>query len=128
MLARISATILAVGFASLSGCGPAKLDVTKTLDLNTEDAKAILLDAQSKPQKINVEFEATNGTVYVLLFKDADVAKDEDGIVPANKALGSKANEKSGSFAVDVPENTATRVVVRNASGKTDVKVHVTNR
>ena len=96
MLARTFAICLAVGFASISGCGPAKLDVTKTFNLDGGDAKALLLDAQPKPQKITVEFEATSGTLDVLVFKESDVPKDDFAIVPTSKALGSKAKEKSG--------------------------------
>ena len=47
--------------------------------------------------------------------------------VDAAKSLG-KQKGKSGSFTAEIPENTATRVVVREASKKTKVDLKVTNK
>ena len=123
--ARAIALLRAAWLVALSGCGPAKLDVTK--DYTVDEPKIVLLDAQSKPQKITVEFES-NSPITVLLIKDSEIPKDEDGsLTPTNKAMMSKAGEKSGSFTADVPENTATRVVVKsNTTSK--VKLHITNK
>ncbi len=127
MLARFSCLALAIGLISVAGCGPAKLDVTKNWTL--DEPKMVLLDAQPKPQTIKVDFEADN-PVIVLVVKDSDLAKDDDGgFTPANKALAaSKAGEKKGEFSADLPANTAARVVARTSGGKATIKLHVTNQ
>src|SRR5205823_5405587 len=125
MFARSSFFILAIATLSLAGCGPAKLDVTKNYTL--DDPKIVILDAQPKVQNIKVDFEADN-PVIVLLVKDADLPKDDEGGWTApNKAMASKPEGKSGTLTVEVPANTATRVVVRSSSGKATVKLHITN-
>jgi hypothetical protein len=111
----------------LAGCGPAKLNEARSLELGGESpARAIDLDAQSKPQKITVEFSSPED-VTVLLFKAED-AKTDDDIMTADpkKALGFKKG-KEGSFVVDVPEKTATRVFARMETKKTTVQVKVKN-
>lgn len=130
MFARfIIAPLGLLGLLALSGCGPAKLDETKNWTLEPGEGHALDTSAQPKPQTITVEFESSAAPVDVLVFKAAD-APGDDGIVEAaaDKALGSKRGEKSGSFSAEVPENTPTRVVARGAMKKTDVKLHVTNR
>ncbi len=131
MLFRIvPVAVFAIGSLFLSGCGPAKLNENKTLTLDAEvSARAIDLPAVSKAQTINVEFSSSDGDVTVLVFKQED-AKDNDSLpsAPSSKALVKKRS-KGESFSVDVPENTATRVVVReSAAAKTDVQVKVTNK
>lgn len=127
MFLRALAPFFAIGLVALAGCGPAKLDVTKTYTLESEP-QIIFLDAQPKPQKITIEFESSASPITVLLIKDADVPKDEDGFIPTSKAIAFKSGEKAATFSGDVPENTATRVIIRNASTKTSVKVRVTNQ
>ena len=127
MFLRALAPFFAIGLVALAGCGPAKLDVTKTYTLEGEP-QIIFLDAQPKPQKITVEFESSASPITVLLIKDADVPKDEDGFIPTSKAIAFKSGEKAATFSGDVPENTATRVIIRNASNKSSVKVRVTNQ
>jgi hypothetical protein len=125
MLARLSSAALAVAVVSFAGCGPAKLDVNKTYTL--DEPKIVLLDAQPKVQNIKVDFESDN-PVTILLIKDADLAKGEDGsTLPASKALASKVNEKSGSFTAEVPANSASRVLLKNNGAKATVKLHITN-
>jgi hypothetical protein len=112
----------------LAGCGPGKLNETRSwAGFEPEDAKAIDCPAVSKPQKLNVEFSSTEGEVSVYVFKEED-AKGPDGLIGSepNKALGRKRS-KADSFSVDVPENTATRVIVRSAAKKTDVTLKVSN-
>jgi hypothetical protein len=127
LLRFVSVAMVAVASIGLAGCGPAKLDVNKTYTLDVGEAQAIDLPAIPKPQKITVEFSATAGDVTVLVFKESD-AKGTDGLLDADlgKSLGKKTG-KSDSFTVDVPENTATRVIARGATKKTDVTLKVTN-
>lgn len=125
---RSSLLALALGLL-LTGCGPAKLNETKTLKLDKETmATSLSLPAQSKPQTITVEFNSSEGEVTVGVFKKEDIKTDDDmTTVALSKALASKKG-KSESFTVDVPENTATRVVARgHTAAKTDVTVKVTN-
>ncbi|MBA4188967.1 MAG: hypothetical protein C0467_13300 [Planctomycetaceae bacterium] len=130
MFARlVSAMILVAGCMSVVGCTrAAKLEVTRSYDVSPGEAQAIELDPQPKPQKITVDFKSADGDVLVLLFKEAD-AKGEDGLLSSDpkKALGQKKG-KADSFTADVPENTATRIVVREAQKKTKVELKVTNK
>jgi hypothetical protein len=115
-------------FLLLAGCGPAKLNVEKTLDLEPGEAKSIDLDAQSKPQKITVDFKSSEGDVSVLLFKEAD-AKGDDALLDADQAKAiEKKKGKEDSFTADVPENTAVRVIIRGAAKTTKVTLKVTNK
>jgi hypothetical protein len=125
MILRASALMLAFMLVSLSGCGPAKLDITKEYTLS--EPQIVILDAQPKPQKITVEFEG-DSEVTVLLIKAADAPDDEAEFVDVKKAIAYKKGEKSGSFSGDVPENTATRVIARSVSPKAKVKLHITNK
>ena len=109
------------------GCGPKPINESKTFTLDTQvGAQRLELPAAKKAQKLTVEFSSSDGEVNVLVFKAADV-KDADAMltVEGSKALGSKKG-KADTFSVDVPENTATQVVVRHhTAAKTDVKVTV---
>ena len=69
----------------------------------------------------------SNAEVEVLLFK-ADVASDDVKAkqIDKSQALGSQSG-KSGSFTVDVPENTETRFVIRGAQKLTKVEAKVKN-
>jgi hypothetical protein len=130
MLCRCLSIAVAFGLVFLTGCGAGKLDETRTLSLDVGDAaKSIDLQAQSKPQTINVEFSSTGSEVSVYLFKEED-AKGEDGLTSANptKALAKKTNSKGDSFSAEVPPNTATRLIVRSGGSKTDVKLKITNQ
>jgi hypothetical protein len=119
---------VAVVVLLVMGCGPGKLDVNKPVELLDGEAKAIDLPAVSKAQKINVEFSCPDTEVTVLVFKAED-AKGEEGMLGADaaKALAYKKG-KADTFSADVPENTATRVIVRGAGKKTTVQLKVTNQ
>lgn len=110
-----------------TGCGPKPINESKTLNLDLQTpANAVLVPAQKKAVKLTVTFAATAGEVLVFVFKESDIPNDEAMTMadPA-KALAS-GKGKDGTFTADVPENTATRVVVRSSSvPKTDVKVTV---
>ena len=64
------------GIATASGCGPAKLNQSKTFTLDAGDTQSIDLDAQPKPQKITIEFASSAGDVVVYVFKESDAKGD----------------------------------------------------
>ncbi len=101
------------------------MDRSYTLDVG--EARAIDLDPQSKPQKIQIEFTASDGQVEVLMFKKEDVPNDQAMLdVSSDKALA-RQKGASGNLSVDLPEKTAARIVIRNPSKKAEVKVKVKN-
>jgi hypothetical protein len=122
------AMVLVTGAVLLGGCGPARLNVDKKYTMDVSDARAIDLDAQPKPQKVNVEFSVSDGEARVLVFRAED-AQGEEGMLeaPASKALGSQRGS-TGNFTVDLPPNTRARVVIRDLTKKADVTIKVTNR
>jgi hypothetical protein len=128
MPTRFLSPLLACGVLFLAGCGPAKLNESRTWDLDSGEARGLDLPAISKPQKINVEFSSTDGEISVYVFKEED-AKGEEGLMNADtnakKALAYKTS-KGETFSVDVPENTATRVIAFSRR-KTTVNLKVTN-
>jgi hypothetical protein len=125
----VFAGFLAIAVLQLAGCGPAKLYEKKQYQMEPGLARAMDLSAQSKPQTLSVEFSSSDGKVSVLVVKQEDAPSEDDLIgVPASKAIASKVRETSGSFTAEVPANTATRVIVRDAEKNTDVTLHVTNR
>ena len=127
MLARLFPFILALGLGFVAGCGPGKLNESRTWPMTSGDIQALDVPAIAKPQKITVEFTSTSADVTVLAVKESD-ASGKEGLVNADpsKALAKKSG-KSGEFTVDVAENTAIRVVVTNVTAKTDVTLKVTN-
>lgn len=125
---RLLTLAIACGAIALVGCGPGKLNESKTWDIDGGVAMALDLPPVSKSQKINVEFSSSAGDVLVAVFKEED-AKGEDGLLNADtnvkKALASKTS-KGETFSADVPENTPTRVIVYSKQ-KTTVNLKVTN-
>ena len=85
MPTRLLTIAIAFGALSLFGCGPSKLNESKSWELETGDGRALDLPAVSKPQKVNVEFSSSDGDVTVLVFKEED-AREE----------GSRAAEAQG--------------------------------
>jgi len=126
MLVRPALFAVALGLLLAGGCGPPKLNESKTYTLEPGDANVLDFSAIPKPQKITVEFTASAADVSVYLIKDF---KGNDGLnePPKKEQILESKQGKSGSFSVDVPANTATRVVVRATSAKTEVTVTVTN-
>jgi len=113
----------------LAGCGPAKLDVSKTYSLSGKDpAFSVELDAQSKPQTINVEFSSSAADVSVFVMKKADVPADDDLLIADEKKALILKKGKADSFSVDIPENTPVRVIVRMETKPTEVQLKVTNK
>ena len=127
MLTRLLTCALALGTLPFIGCGPSKLNETKTWEIEVGDGKALDLPAVSNKQTLNVEFSSSDSDVWVGVIKEED-AKGEDAIVSSasSKALKS-AKGKGETFTVDVEPNTATRVIVRDAGKKTTVKLKVSN-
>jgi hypothetical protein len=64
--------------------------------------------------------------VTVAVYKSADA--EDLGMLKTSNAIKSESGKKAGSFTVDIPENTATRVTVGDSKAKTSVKIRVTNR
>ena len=129
MRLRSSLLVLAPVLLFTAGCGSKPLNVEKTLTLDTNTAaQSIKLPAQSKAVKITVEFSSSDKDVSVHVFKESDISNDEAMTsLQKDKALGSATRGKEGKFTADIPENTATRVVVReHAAAKTDVTIKVT--
>jgi hypothetical protein len=124
MLARPLA-LISLALLLAAGCGPPKLAVDRSFSLDARDAKMFDLPAVSKPQKVTVQFTSSAAEVHVLVFKEED-AQDDPFAADAKKALVEKKG-KEGSVTADVPANTATRVIVRGASDKTDVTLKMTN-
>lgn len=120
--------ILMLAVFVLPGCGPGKLDQSRTWELDGGESRALDLPAVSKPQKINVEFSSSEGDVSAFVFKEED-AKGEDGLrnadINAKKAIVYKTS-KADTLSADVPENTPTRVIIF-AKQKTTVNLKVTN-
>ncbi len=131
MSVRLAFAMILVAGLSVVGCTrAAKLDAKSSYDLSGEEpAKAMILDPQPKAQKLTIDFKSSDGDVTVLVFKDADVPKGDSGLIEADakKALGQKKG-KADSFTVDVPENTGTQIVIRNADKKTKVDLAVNNK
>ena len=128
MVFRRASVAAAFLLASINGCGPAKLDVSKTVYVGGDgDIQILELDTQSKPQTINVEFSSSGGEVSVFLYKEEDI-RGNSGIENANpaKALGKATNRKEDRFSVQVPANTATKVIIQSVK-KTEVKIKITN-
>ena len=125
---RTRLSILVLAGLVLPGCGPGKLNESRTWELDGGESRALDLPAVSKPQKINVEFSSSEGDVSAFVFKEEDV-KGEDGLrnadTNAKKAIASETS-KEKTFSADVPENTATRVIIFSKR-KTTVNLKVTN-
>ncbi len=118
-------TLAAAVFLLSSGCGPAKLDESRTYDLDPGEIKFLQLPAQPKPQRLTVEFEATS-PIEVVIYKAED-AKDLENL-PASKALASEKSKTTGTVVSDLNPDVATSIVVIGLGTKTTVKLHVTNR
>jgi hypothetical protein len=124
--ARPLLVLAAVAFLAPSGCGPAKLDETKSYSLNPGDTQTLALPAQPRPQRLTVDFDADN-PVEVFILKTADVS-DPDAPLPTGKALAIERAKASGTLSVDLGPDTATTVAVTALSKQTNVKLHLTNR
>ena len=125
MFARFAVVACACGLLALAGCGPAKLDESRTFTLENAAPYGLDLSAQPKPQKITVEYTSSAGEVTAYVFKAPDPSALDDPEASKDKALATKKSV-TGTLSVDVPANTATHVVFW-APKKTDVSVKLTN-
>jgi len=110
----------------LAGCGPAKLDISRKYSMDAATAQYIECPAISKAQTITVEF-SSDAPVDVYVVKGFKEDDDINVVPPKDKILGTK-NGKEGTFKVEVPEKTATRVIIANGFKKSDVTVKVHNK
>lgn len=111
-----------------AGCGPARLNQSKEYTMDVGEARALDLQPQRQAQKLTVEYVVSNGEARVLVFRAEDAPGDQGLLdTPASKALASHRGSK-GDFTVDVPANTAVRVVVRDLTRQATVTLKVTNR
>jgi hypothetical protein len=113
-----------LGLLWLGGCGPAKLDLSESMDLEPGDIKSKDLPAQPKPQTLNVSV-ASPEEITVAVYK-ADDAKNLEDLDP-KKALARKRG-KSERLNVEVPEKTATRVVLSDLNKKAKVELKIDNK
>lgn len=123
--------LLPVGVVALviAGCGPAKLEISRTYKLDGENpAQTIELEAQSKPQTINIEFSSSDGDVTVLVFKKSEAPPADDALIAEEKKAMVAKKGKAESFTVDIPENTPILIILRMGVKKTDVQFKVTNK
>lgn len=125
MCSRSALIACAFGLSTLAGCGPAKLNVSQTLSLESGVPKGLDLTAQPKPQKITVEYASSAGEVSAYVFKASDADALEEPEKNKDKALATKKSAGE-TFSVDVPPNTATRVVFWSLK-RTEVTVKLTN-
>jgi hypothetical protein len=126
---HILLALLAPVLLLLSGCAD-KLNITKSYEVSSVESKAIELPAQKVAQTINIDFSATGDAVSVLVFKEEDSPPGDRAIsnADATKALGKKINSKADKFSVDVPANTATRVVIWGTGKKSEVTIKIDNK
>jgi hypothetical protein len=118
--------LAAIAFLPLAGCGPAKLDITKTYKVVPGDTQFVILPAQPKPQRITVEYEADQ-PVEIGVYKSDDV-KDQDTALPTSKALKVEKATTTGTVAVDLNPDVSVTVTVTGLGKEAGVKLHITNR
>jgi hypothetical protein len=123
---RLALVGIALGLSLAAGCAPPKLDESRAYKLETGGAEVMDLPAVSKAQKVTIDFTSSASDVTVYLIKDF-TGKDGLDTMPSKAQILESKTGKSGNFSVDVPANTATRVVVRGANANTDVTLKVTN-
>ena len=130
MLTRACVVVLVAGLFALAGCGPAKLEVNKTVTIEPNDFNMIGLPKQSQPQKITVDVDATEPVnVYVIdSAKEAgfpDMAAEKQA--EAAK-YGKKLGVKKDALTAEVPENAEVTVAVGGGMKKSEVKISISNR
>jgi hypothetical protein len=126
MPTRSGLLVVALALLLAAGCGPPKLNESRTWNLAAGEVNSLDLPAIATAQKVHVEFTST-GEVAVIAMKEED-AKGNSGLMNADvsKALG-KGQGKSGEFSFDVPAKTPVRVIVGGIGPKSEVTLKVTN-
>lgn len=117
--------LIAVALLAPAGCGPAKLDETKSYQLTPGDTQMMILPKQPKPQRITVEYESDQ-PVEVGIYKSEDVK--EDSHPPSSKALAIDRAKASGTISADLSPDVATTVTVSALGKQANVKLHVHNK
>lgn len=125
MTTRSILFLAAVVVLAPAGCGPAKLDETKTYSVTAGDTQMMILPKQPKPQRITVEYES-NQPVDVAIYKSEDVKEGE--AMPTSKALGIDRAKEKGTVTADLAPDVATTVTVTGLGKTATVKVHVHNK
>jgi hypothetical protein len=105
----------------------AKLDVSRQSSLEKGDAWFVDLSAQPGAQLITVAFSSSQGPIRVYVVRDPD-ADDRADALPDPKKVLAEARAQAGVLKVDVPEKIATRILFRDATGKTAVELKLTNQ
>jgi hypothetical protein len=105
-----------------------KLDVTRKLNLDEGEARAIELEGQPGMQTLTVEFSSSKADVSVYVF-DAKNARGEDGLLAADpKRALAGAKSKAATIKAVVPAKASVRVVIRGATMMTNVEMRITNQ
>ncbi len=135
MIARACGLLALLALVGLTGCGPGKLDETKsfTLDFKGEPGKSFTLPSQSAEQALTVEVTADHEVdVFVVPAKnqkDFDEAFNYKG--RSEKSIASKKGVKTDSLTATVPPNEEVAVAVymsASNSEKTSVQLKMTNK
>jgi hypothetical protein len=124
--ARSGLVAVALALLAPAGCGPAKLNEERTYTMDATEVQTLDLPAIAQPQTVTVEFSssASPASVYLLQNFKADDAQ----MIPTKDQILATKQGKEGTFSADVPAKTATRVLIRGLSAKTEVKLKVTNK
>lgn len=120
MLLRLAPLVLLVA----AGCGPAKLNESRTYSMVPGIPQGFDLPVIGKNQTLTVEYTSSAADVSVYVVKDPSGEMDDQ---PAPASVIASASGKTGTFTAVVPAKTAVRVMVGGAKGKTDVNLKVTN-
>jgi hypothetical protein len=120
MLARLVPLVLLV----VIGCGPAKLNESRTYPMVPGTPQGFDLPVIGKAQTLTVEFTSSAADVSVYVVKDPPAEMDDK---PAAASVLATGSGKGGTVTAAVPASTAVRVMVGGAKGKTDVVLKVTN-
>jgi hypothetical protein len=121
MLARLVPLALLLA----AGCGPAKLNESRTYPMAPGTPAGFDLPVIGKAQTLTVEFTSSAADVSVFVVKNPPAEMD-DAPPAATSVLGT-ATGKSGTVTAAVPAQTPVRVMVSGAKAKTDVVLKVTN-
>ena len=120
MLARLAPLVLVL----LAGCGPAKLNESRTYSMVPGTPQGFDPPVIGTAQTLTVEFTSSAADVTVYVVKDPPPEMDDP---PAANDVLATGTGKGGTVTAAVPAKTAVRVMVGGAKGKTDVVLKVTN-
>jgi hypothetical protein len=104
-----------------------KLDVSKNNLIETEEAWSLDLPPQPGAQVLAVAFSSSQGPIRIYVIREPAETEGLDALPDPKKVLA-EARAQAGVLKVDVPEKSATRIVVRDATKKTAVEIKLTNQ